>query len=318
MARSIFICFIFVVLSLTVTSCGKKGEPTMRSFDKPASVKELKAVHKQGEIIISWSYPSSEIRKLKGFYLDRSDGNGDSGFRNIAFLQSDASRFIDREFTRQKHYLYKIRALSIMDVMSDDSPLLKVSPAESPPPPENLEYELKVDSVIIKWDHLLKDSVRFNVYKGYEKDRLDASPLNKTPLKDMWFKDSIEMKRPVYYVVTALLNTEILDEGYQSETLMVDPKDFVPSKPSGIRFVITERGVHLLWDENPETWVTKYRVYKKKASENVFKLIGDSIIPAFTDNEPLVTPTFYYLTAVGPERESPHSESIEILPVMER
>ncbi|HCZ12651.1 MAG TPA: hypothetical protein DHV16_10480, partial [Nitrospiraceae bacterium] len=67
-----------------------------------------------------------------------------------------------------------------------------------------------------------------------------------------------------------------------------------------------------------EIWTKGYRIYRKKASETEFKLIGESILPAFTDNEPLSSKRSYYITAVGPKRESTSSEIIEVHPLVER
>ncbi len=317
--RRLFLIIVAVASISFITSCGKKGDPTLKTFEKPMPVKEIRAVHREDELIISWSYPAAEREKIKGFYIEKAIGNGQEakGYKNIAFLKNDISQFVDKDFVIKKEYLYKIRVYSLRDVISDNSPIIKAMPKELPKPPAKLSYRVTNDSLEIAWNGT-DDSVKYNIYRSYEKGKYAASPLNNILLKEPFFKDRIEKEKPVYYTVRALLDTELKDEGYQSEELEVNPESFVPSKPSNLKYVPSEKRVYLMWDENPEIWVKGYRIYRKKAAETEFRLIGESITPAFTDNEPLSSKTFYYITALGPKRESVLSDIAEVHPLPKR
>lgn len=319
---------LFMALSVLFTaSCGKKGDPTLKSFEKPQAVKDIKAVHREDELIISWSHPASEREKIKGFYIEKAIGNGQEAigqeYKNIVFLKNDISQFIDKDFKTGSVYLYKIRVYSLRDVISDDSPVIKVFPMELPKPPAKLSYKTTNDSVEIRWDEARGDrqeaiGLRYNIYKSYEKGKYGVSPANNIPLKEPAFKDKIETEKIVYYTVRALFDTGIKDEGYPSEELKVDPATFVPLRPKKLTYVPSKQKVYLMWDENPEMWVKGYRIYRKRASEMEFKLIGESVLPAFTDNEPLSSKRDYYITAAGPKKESVPSELIEVHPLVER
>lgn len=322
--RRLFLIIVAVASISFITSCGKKGDPTLKTFEKPMPVKEIRAVHREDELIISWSYPAAEREKIKGFYIEKAIGNGQEakGYKNIAFLKNDISQFVDKDFVIKKEYLYKIRVYSLRDVISDNSPIIKAMPKELPKPPAKLSYRVTNDSLEITWQAIGNGQeaigLRYNIYRSYEKGKYAASPLNNILLKEPFFKDRIEKEKPVYYTVRALLDTELKDEGYQSEELEVNPESFVPSKPSNLKYVPSEKRVYLMWDENPEIWVKGYRIYRKKAAETEFRLIGESITPAFTDNEPLSSKTFYYITALGPKRESVLSDIAEVHPLPKR
>lgn len=314
---------IIVLCILSITSCGKKGDPTLKAFEKPMPVKEIRAVHREDEIIISWQYPAPERAKIKGFSIEKAEiKNQEAGvrgqeFKRIAFLKSDASQFIDKDFIVKKEYLYKIRVYSLRDVSSDDSPVIKVNPLPLPQIPEGLSYVITKDSIKIKWDSV-GNSIKYNIYKSYEKGNYPLFPVNDAPLSETHFYDIIEKEKPVYYVVRALLDTDIKGEGYPSEELEVNPEAFIPSSPYNLKFVPSKQRVYLMWNENLETWVRGYRIYKKKALDADFKVIGESIAPAFTDTEPLLSKAYYYITALGPKKESSPSEIIEVYPLGEQ
>jgi hypothetical protein len=311
---------LLVIITLFIASCGKKGDPTLKTFEKPVPVKEIKAVHREDKLIISWSYPASERLKIKGFYIKKAIGDRQEAigkrqeFKNIAFLKSDASQFVDKDFKIGQTYFYTIRVRNLEDIISDRSPVITVKPLPLPEKPTGLRYSLTEDSVVIKWDHV-RNGVKYNIYKSYEKGKYPASPLNTAPLIETYFIDKVEKTRAVYYTVRALLGTDIKGEGYPSEELEVNPESFVPSKPANLSYVPSEKKVYLIWDKNPETWVRGYRIYRKKASESEFKLIGESILPTFIDNEPLSIQAVYYVTAIGPKKESIPSDSVVAYPL---
>jgi hypothetical protein len=317
---------IFIIAAcciLFLFSCGKKGPPTLKSFEKPLAVKDVKALHREDEIIISWSYPSSDRDYIKGFYIYKAEidrqmaGSKEYVYKKIAFLKEDASQFRDKKFELKKLYLYRINAYSLKNVISDDSPDIKVVPQELPLPPAGLSYKVTDDSIEIRWSS--KDSsVKYNIYSSYEKGKYSESPKNKVPLKEGFFKDRIETVKIVYYTVRAYRDDETKEEGYPSEELEVNPASFMPSSPVGIRFIPSPQKVYLLWNENTETWVKGYRIYKRKVSERDFILIGESATPTFTDKEPLIEKTFYHITATGPLKESAPSKFVEVNPIQER
>jgi hypothetical protein len=325
--RQRLLLVLFLICSaLFLASCGKKGDPTLKIVEEPVPVKEISAVHRENKLIISWSYPASERLKIKGFYIEKAEIKRQAPsverpeFKNIAFLQSDASQFIDKDFKIGQTYLYTIRVRNLENIISDRSPVITVQPLPLPEKPTGLRYSLTEDSVIIKWDHVRppEAEVKYNIYKSYEKGKYPASPLNTAPLIGTYFIDKVEKTRAVYYTVRALLGTNIKGEGYPSEELKVNPELFVPSKPVNLKYIPSEKRVFLIWDENPETWISGYRIYRKRASEHEFKLIGESILPAFTDNEPLSVQTVYYVTAVGPKKESMPSEAVKVHPLPEK
>jgi hypothetical protein len=305
-----------------LSACGKKGDPTLTTFVKPTPVKNITALHRENSILLSWSYSASpDLQELvKGFYLEKAGGTKDNNpaeFRKLAFLPGDVNHYTDTDFEAGRPYFYKIRVYSVRNIISNPSPVVKVMPAVLPPPPHGLFFEIKNDVVEIRW-HKLPGKVKYNIYRSNKQNVFPKAHLNKEALSEPLFIDKIETAAPLYYEVAALLETDIKDEGFPSEVLEVDPETFMPSKPSGLKYVYAPKGIVLMWNENPESWVKQYRIYRKHAMESSYTIIGEAVTPTFKDNEPMTSKTLYYIIALGPSRESAASEPLEVSPLVER
>ncbi len=311
---------IVVLISALLMSCGQKGDPTLTTFVKPSPVGNITAVHRENSLQLSWDYSDTQ-ELIKGFYLEKSEvagGNDRPGeFKKIAFLPDSARHYADTEFVVGRTYFYRITVVSLRKILSNLSPVLKVVPAVPPAPPSGLSYELTNEAVIIKWNEV-SVKVKYNIYKSHDKKVFPDSPLNNLELDRPVYSDKVETGLPSYYAVRSVLNTPIKDEGPLSEALEVNPETFVPSRPSGLKYVYAPKGIVLIWNENPETWVKRYRVYRKRAGESVFSFIGEVVTPTFRDNDPLTSKTEYYITALGPSRESGPLEPVEVSPEVQR
>lgn len=313
---------LILLALLVLAACGKKGEPTFITFVKPPPVNNISVVHRENSLLLSWSYSVSQDTQelIKGFYIEKAVAGVDNKpaeFRKIAFLPGSVNHYAETDFVAGRPYYYKILVYSVRNIISDPSPVVKVVPAELPPPPQGLSFKIKNDAVEIRWNKL-PGKVKYNIYRSNKKNVFPESPLNKAALSEPLFMDKVETGSPLYYKVTSLLDTDIKDEGFPSEVLEVDPGTFVPSKPSGLRYVYAGKGVVLMWNENPESWVKQYRVYRKRAMESSFSIIGEAVTPTFKDNDPVTSKTLYYITALGPSMESAVPEPMEVSPLVER
>jgi hypothetical protein len=238
------------------TGCGKKGNPTMRSFEKPEAVKETRAFHRDGKVTISWSYSRQAKILIKGFYIERAEGL--LPFETIAFLQGGSSQYSDDHIEINKEYRYKIRVYSMRDIISDDSPELKAIPLRLPDPPKAVIYHLKNDAVEITWDKGA-DGITYNIYRSAEKGKYQA-PLNAKPLDRPFFRDGVDVEKTVFYSVRSIVESTIRNEGDPSADLEINPQSFIPARPTDLRYVASQNKGYLSWKENAETWVKGYKV----------------------------------------------------------
>jgi len=295
--------FIFFLL----ISCGKKTPPTIKAYEKPDTPVLLRAMHRESNIILFWSHEKRE--NLKGFYLLKSEGDD---FKRIAFIDKAESSYTDNVVRIDTIYKYKIIAQSIKDVLSNDSNVVSVKLGRVPPSPDNISFKIGYDTLTISW----KDpgsNVSYNVYKSSERDKYSITPFNSKPLKTASFSDNLELSKPVYYRVRAVIDSNGFEnEGPASDEIEVNPMSLTPSTPRGLEAVSAVDKLVLIWKENPEKWVAKYRIYRKINDKEGFKLIGESVTPVFTVREKTGIKHLYRVTAVGPSKESGFSEIVPV------
>ena len=98
-----------------------------------------------------------------------------------------------------------------------------------------------------------------------------------------------------------------------SDCLEIDPGSFIPASPTGLRVVKTDDKVYLSWKENPEVWIKGYRIYRKE-QEGRFAPVADVAVPMFLDEGQNTVRTSYYVTALGPGKESSPSSAVNTGP----
>ncbi|MDI6745369.1 MAG: hypothetical protein QMD07_08345 [Thermodesulfovibrionales bacterium] len=287
-------------------SCGKKTPPTLKAYEKPLAPAALKAIHREDRIILSWSY-SSKKENLKEFHILRAE---DSSFQKIAVVSKDTNTYIDVNFKIGIPYKYKVVAVSLKKVISEDSNIIEIKPESVPLAPKNISFNVGNDSLHLSWDSA-GENILYNVYRTAEKGKYSINPVNKEALTASKYSDNLEGS-PVYYTIRSLLSKEFRSEGQASVEITVDPSSFTPSKPEGFQTVVADDRVVISWKENPEMWVTKYRIYDKVNEKDGFKLVKESVTPAFTLREETGMKHIFRVTAIGPVKESEPSEMITV------
>ena len=314
--RWLFLFCSLLAACCLLCSCGKKGNPTLKSYEKPVPPTALTALHRESEILIFWSFPKDKEQEIKGFYLmkaispPRSAGNAVS--QKIAFLNNDIRHYIDKDFKTGTPYEYKIVSHTLKDITSNDSNILRISPGAVPSPPGNIQLKAEHDSLILSWESA-GDKIFYNIYKRKEKGKYQLMPVNKKPLKETSFRDNFDTGNPVYYTIRSVKEDDTRDEGPASEEIVVDPSEFIPSSPSDIQTVVTKQNVYLSWKEPPETWVTGYKVYREINKKEGFVLVGETQTPSYLDKDRPSTKRSYRVTAIGPSKEGPPVEIRDVV-----
>jgi fibronectin type 3 domain-containing protein len=301
-------CLLFAAYCL-IASCGKKGEPTLRSYEKPDPPSGLRAIHRESDIILLWDFPKDKEQSIKGFYLMKSTG-GD--FERIAFLGNNVRSYVDTSFEIGSEYKYKIISQNVNGVTSNDSNIIGIKPKSPPAPPENLSFKTEYDSLLLTWKSAGKE-ILYNIYKSDKKGLYSLMPLNKEPIRETFFRDNFDIKKPVYYIMRSLIGGDVWSEGSASKEMVIYPLEFIPSAPEALQAVVTNETVYLIWKEPPETWITGYKVYREIDKKEGFLFIGETQTPAFIDNENPFIKRNYRVTAMGPSKESPPAEIRDVV-----
>ncbi len=304
-----YTCLIFILF--IAASCGKKGPPTLKSYEKPDAPLSLSAVHREGNIILSWAYPANRRALIKGFNVMRSAGNG---FKGIGFVANDKENYIDADCRQGMTCEYKVVALSLTGILSKESNAIRVTPQPLPLPPGNIVFAVRNDHIELSWSVSSRDAC-YNIYRTKEKGSYALKPLNNESVCMTSYKDALFPELPVYYTIRALHKTVIKDEGFASYEIAITPSDFIPSPPTNLRFTHAQEGVYLTWEVSPEVWVKGYRIYRRAGDEKDFSEIAEKKTPAFTDSTVSGKKAWYMIKSLGPVSESqPLIAGIDELP----
>ena len=53
-------CCVLLAAFFLLTACGKKGDPTLKSYEKPETPSQLTAVFRPSEVILTWQFPRAK------------------------------------------------------------------------------------------------------------------------------------------------------------------------------------------------------------------------------------------------------------------
>ena len=299
---------LLIVPLFFLAGCGKKSAPTLKEYEKPATPTLLKAIHREEKISLHWNYPAEKENSVADFIILKSSG---AEFKKLVHIEKSIRSYEDTDFETGGTYRYKIIARSFKGVYSDDSNIIGISPLKPPSPPSNLSFAIRDNSLLISWEPAEK-GLLYNVYKSLEKGKYGLSPVNSVPISESSFTDLFNISKTVYYTVRSLHATEIKDEGAPSGELEVVPSALVPSAMKNVRYHAFADRVFLYWDNPEESWVSRFRIYRKTEGQD-YLLIGETQIPLFVDKEPPLTKRAYRLNAVGPDKEGPGVEIREVI-----
>jgi fibronectin type 3 domain-containing protein len=288
---------------LFLTACGKKGPPSLKSYEKPDAPSLLRAIHRENRIILSWNFPRKKENTIVGFHIFKSAG---SGFKKISFLKNNKRSYVDSDFKEGVTYSYKIITQNLTGTHSSDSYIITATPLNTPQPPLHITFKIEEDSVILLWKKQQNDLL-FNVYKSYKRNTYGLDPINKTPVTGTLFKDVFDISKPVYYTIRSQTKNQIRDEGVSSEEIVVNPFELIPSTPKDLQFFAATDMVSLYWKEPEDIWVTGYRIYRRLENMD-YVMIGETQIPSFIDKYKPTTKRDYRVTAVGPALEGSAAE----------
>lgn len=296
-----YVIAIALLLPLIV-GCGRKAPPRWVQYETPPSPTGLKAHIKDNAATISWEYPDSKRNIMEKFIIMRDN-------RQIA--EQTGKSYGDAGLAKGSRHEYRIIAQGVKaKTNSKPSEPLIVANENNVSPPDSLAFKITNTGVELSWRYPLENAV-FNIYKSAKEGDSPMMPLNPMPIQQAFYPDAADMKSPVYYIVRALIKSQdgvYTYESPASNEIVVSPGDFVPSMPSGIVAVAATDRVVITWAENPESWVTGYKIYRSSGG-GAFEPVGFAQVPSFTDANPPKGALTYRVSAVGPVKEGPHAEA---------
>lgn len=343
--------FFYILCTVTFLSCGKKDEPSAPITVTPAKIKDLTALPQGKAITLSWGIPQknrdgSQLLDLKGFKILRSERGFDEGcvgcpkrflilydidYKTYMMNKPQATKisYNDRDLHFKKVYSYSVVSYNSGDQLSPGSNDQEVFWDLPSLPPQNCSAELKEKSVVLIWEEptALEDGspleglTGYNLYRRLPGEDYSLKPINSEPITTLACRDrGIEPDRDYCYILRAVRKIkETLIESEGCEEVTINTTDHTPTDaPTRLIAIPTQRGIVLKWNENKESDLKGYILYRKSAGEADIKRLLTTLLTraSYLDRSAIKEETYTYaVTAIDDAtypNESEFSEEVTI------
>jgi predicted small lipoprotein YifL len=243
---------IIIAIIISVSACGRKGDPIVPRLSPPAPVTDIKGFTKDSSAILNWEIPAknmdgTKLKDLSKFTIlradvrDRETGGCGCAFVKIAVIDMEKPEpavikdnsvvFIDKAddlfpagLTYKIPYSYKIIAEAKSGLLSPESEEIILTPTKPPDPPSGFKASVQNEIIILKWELSKGDIKGYNIYRSKTKDAYSDTPVNKELIKagDGSFADIGLEPGEYYYIIRAADTiTPPYNEGPDSEEIKV-------------------------------------------------------------------------------------------------
>jgi len=308
--KAIFFC-ISILCIVELNGCGKKEEPSAPIAVTPAKIRDLTA-HPQGRsITLSWGIPQkntdgSQLLDLKGFKLLRSERDFEEGCpecpKRFSLLydidykiymmnnpQATKIKYSDRDLHFKNIYTYRVVSYNYANQLSPESNDQEIFWDLPSLPPRRLQAELKEKSVILTWEEprALEDGsplqglVGYNLYRRSPDKTYTIDPINSEFIATLACRDKgIEMDKDYFYTLRAVRKArETFIESEGCEEVTINTTDHTPpGAPTGLIALPIKMGIMLKWNDNKESDLKGYNLYRKAEGEADFKRLNITLL----------------------------------------
>jgi hypothetical protein len=296
----VFCIFVTFVVNISLSGCGKIGDPLPPIPRAPLIIDELSVAQEGTQLVLQFpivrSPRSPRLQRIDVYRLIES-ANDPLGVTQEQF--SANATIIDsilgdevpleksiitkndtldlKNGARDLRYRYAVRLVTSSGAAADFSNYALITPLfDLASPPSGIKAELREKEIEITWDAPKTNEngtgpanvIAYNIYRSVENGPLIK--LNGEPLQELRYVDTqFEFEKKYEYVLRALstltndasLNNAI--ESNASKPLALTPKDtFPPSAPAPITIASIGGLVSLYWPLNSEADVVGYNIYR--------------------------------------------------------
>jgi fibronectin type 3 domain-containing protein len=298
-----------------VMGCAKKGPPVAWETIVPKRIVDLRAMPREGRVLLDWSVPKENTDKsvltdLASFQILRSEGvligeecRGCGEKKTVVHeMKLDSKEEVKKvskekgkedskegekrkrvaiffeDHVAKKVYVYQVVSTNRRGHPSPPSNPVTVYWDFPPQAPGRVEGEQGDKRVELSWDPV-EGATGYNVYRRLEEKEFLPFPLNREPLTTTHFLDlNVENEKKYIYSVRAVRKVVKTDvEGKGSLGIPVIPSDIIPPfAPVGLVAIPLKDGMELNWRKNRELDLLGYNVYRRKLGEEKFIRLNES------------------------------------------
>jgi fibronectin type 3 domain-containing protein len=348
-SRWLFAIALQLVLVLAC-SCGWKTTPQVPESPRPEVIRDIKATTRDTVAFLSWPIPVRNVEgknlnpaDIKSFRIDRAEIKRDQRSPRYRFyaeidmanptpasVRGGMVFWSDRNLKYNQMYGYRIRSVSARGGVSVWSNDVRIAPLLSLATPKGLVAQGGDSHNLISWETVTTRTdgsqyngfVGYNVYRGTEKGRYDAVPINKEPLRTNSVRDTaVDNEKTYFYTVRSVDSpTPPWRESLDSNEASATPRKLTPpDRPSGLTVVPGVDRVFLTWNENKESDLAGYYIYRSTSSGKNYRLLTEKIVLRTTFSDEAVHPgvTYFYVITAVDKSGNESARSVEKKAVVE-
>lgn len=266
-AKILSIHVLLVLLLLPATSCAKVGDPMPPLPSDVVLVGDLQLLQLGNETCLTFANPVRELSEIEIYRLCEGAAEQINETDPVAVLPGSELKkfsFLDRSFVAapagdlSSPCVFAVRTKNMKGKRSGFSNLAEWKPVELPLPPVELITDTSETEVRIEWR------------------ARDTRP-GQRPAQAEFLVNLMEVTRDSFYSISdfsfgAPLSFEVRTMDRDGGTILLSeplelesfvPEDvFPPRSPSGLIAVRLEDRVQMTWDDNSETDLAGYHVYR--------------------------------------------------------
>jgi hypothetical protein len=309
LCRSLLLCCL-ALACLSVSACGRKGDPFLSVPLAPAKVRALTAVARPGEILVQWLAPrdnmdETDLLDLAGFYVYRAqetfsdycvkcprsyDFLFDYEYRGPSGKRPEKRRynFSDTAVKPGNVYMYRLRAYNSAGTSGQDVDPYVVHYDTVLKTPQGVGVERKNRLIVLNWQPVDKladgraadDVFGYTVYRRTDPEEYGAA-LNAEPIAEVYFEDIPLADDTVYYytVRAVRMHAETIIESDASAEVRLEYYDLTPPEvPRFLTAIGQPGGILLKWMAKTEKGFAGYHIYRRIAGRGEFKRLNPELL----------------------------------------
>ena len=294
-----------VLLLAVAISCAKVGDPLPPLPPDSVTVENLEVIQSGEEVLLTFPTPTLNITAIELYRT--CEGDPDSINDSAPVLVADQSdigqlAFMDRlyvtvpDHSNDSECIYAIRTQGERGGRSGLSNQVEWKVLQPPPPPVGVSAKTLESSVEIEWNAPAgqasaqgDDVVEYLV--NFQKLSLD----NSFTITEITFGEPVEFE---VRTLERRNGTLLFSKPSRLDDFVAKDR-FPPHSPSGLVVVQLEAGMQLSWDDNGDSDLSGYYVYRLGQGRPAERISGLLTLNRFLDENPPEWPGLaYYVTAV--------------------
>ena len=277
----------------------------------PAAPTGLMATPGDRTVQLSWN-PNTEP-DFNSYFIYYSETQG-GPYEEID--NDDTTTWLVGGLNNGQEYYFVIAAEDSSTLMSPFSDEVAATPIDNQPPPipQNVTAERGEGSVQLTWSAVSDPELAY--YTVYRSTTSGGSYSAVDLPEDPEYLDSGLTNDITYFYVITATDTAANESAYSVEVFATPTSDLPPSAPTGLVATPGNGVVHLDWNDNPESDINEYKLYRGTISGGPYTEIDADVVSQFDDSNVVNGNRYYYVvTAVdNANQESGYSNQATAIP----